>query len=164
MVAVQADENSVGRAAGIMRQHGAVDIHKRAENWQEGGWSSPAAGADGYASGELEETRDRYPHHVASSDHSHDYDSSRTTVDDYTEGVQKATDRVGDRIGITDSADESWKTRPSTDVSDFTVYESDFQRDFHSRFVDGGYTYEEYKPAYRYGYDLAADNRYRNDD
>jgi hypothetical protein len=48
--------------------------------------------------------------------------------------------------------------------SDFTVYDTGFRNHFASSMVGSGYTYEQYQPAYRYGYDLATDTRYRDRD
>ncbi len=39
LVHVNADETQVNRVTQIMRQHGAMDIEKRAERWRERGWS-----------------------------------------------------------------------------------------------------------------------------
>jgi hypothetical protein len=48
--------------------------------------------------------------------------------------------------------------------SDFTTYDAAFRNHFASSLYGGGYTYEQYQPAYRYGYDLATDTRYRERD
>ena len=39
-----------------------------------------------------------------------------------------------------------------------------YRSDFLSRYVIGQCRYEEYAPAYRYGYELANDQRYQNQD
>lgn len=49
----------------------------------------------------------------------------------------------------------------STGYSDYTVYDTDFRRHFDTNFANRGYTYDQYSPAYRYGYDLAYDDMYR---
>lgn len=50
--------------------------------------------------------------------------------------------------------------------SSYTVtdYDDDFRRDFNSRFVGRGYTYEQYEPAYRFGSTYASDPRYTDRD
>jgi uncharacterized protein (TIGR02271 family) len=40
-------------------------------------------------------------------------------------------------------------------------YDDDFRRDFESRYASGGGTYEDYAPAYQYGYQAASDPRYQ---
>jgi hypothetical protein len=42
----------------------------------------------------------------------------------------------------------------------FESFDSDFRSDFKGRRIDGGYTYDQYAPVYRYGYMLANDQRY----
>jgi len=39
--------------------------------------------------------------------------------------------------------------------SDFNTYEADFRNHFATTMIGSGYTYEQYQPAYRYGYNLA---------
>lgn len=44
----------------------------------------------------------------------------------------------------------------------FDDYRDDFRQHYDASYVNSGYTYDEYLPAYRYGYYLATDNRYRD--
>lgn len=48
------------------------------------------------------------------------------------------------------------------DVDDFDEFEDTFRRHYETEYATGGYSYERYIPAYRYGYDLATDSRYRD--
>ncbi len=48
------------------------------------------------------------------------------------------------------------------DVEPYTSYEPVFREDFASRYGQTGRQYMDYEPAYRYGYTLATDPRYRN--
>jgi len=47
-------------------------------------------------------------------------------------------------------------------IGDLSAYEADFRRNYESNYADSGLSYDEYRPAYRYGYDLAKDPRYSN--
>jgi hypothetical protein len=49
-----------------------------------------------------------------------------------------------------------------TDYDDFRAYESGYRDHFARSLGAGSQTFEEYEPAYRYGYDLANDLRYRD--
>lgn len=49
----------------------------------------------------------------------------------------------------------------STAYNDYTTYDTDFRRHYNTNFANSGYTYDQYSPAYRYGYDLAYDDMYR---
>lgn len=40
-------------------------------------------------------------------------------------------------------------------------YDDDFRRDFQSRYASAGGRYEDYEPAYKYGYTAASDTRYQ---
>lgn len=46
-------------------------------------------------------------------------------------------------------------------ASDFSDYDNDFRHHFESQMSGTGYSYEQYLPAYRYGYDLATNERFR---
>jgi hypothetical protein len=54
--------------------------------------------------------------------------------------------------------------REHSDVRSFSEYEHDFRTHATTTFASQGQTYEHWAPAYRYGYDLTADPRYRNRD
>ena len=45
---------------------------------------------------------------------------------------------------------------------DYDEFEPMYRDHFNTTFTNTGYTYEDYQPAYQYGYDLANDERYRN--
>lgn len=45
--------------------------------------------------------------------------------------------------------------------ADYSTYDNDFRNHFASSMMNSGYSYDQYQPAYRYGYDLATDTRYR---
>lgn len=45
---------------------------------------------------------------------------------------------------------------------DFSAYENDFRTYYTSNWANSGMTYDQYAPGFRYGYDLAANDTYRN--
>jgi uncharacterized protein (TIGR02271 family) len=45
---------------------------------------------------------------------------------------------------------------------DFSAYENDFRTYYTSNWAGSGMTYDQYAPGFRYGYDLASNNTYRN--
>jgi hypothetical protein len=51
-----------------------------------------------------------------------------------------------------------------TDYSDFSAYDSSFRNHFATSMYASDYTYDQFQPAYRYGYDLATDQRYHGRD
>jgi len=47
---------------------------------------------------------------------------------------------------------------------DYTAFEADYRSHHHRNDAERRGSYEQYRPVYRYGYDLGADSRYRNVD
>jgi hypothetical protein len=43
----------------------------------------------------------------------------------------------------------------------FSRLEPEFKEHYEQHYIDSGYGYSQYRPAYHYGYDLATDARYR---
>jgi hypothetical protein len=62
-----------------------------------------------------------------------------------------------------DLAEETdFDTFVDVDEEDYRFYETTFRRHFMTHFAAEDNRYREYEPAYRYGYYLAADDRYRD--
>jgi hypothetical protein len=55
-------------------------------------------------------------------------------------------------------------TTAGTTGSRFEDWDNDFRTNWQTSYYGAGSTYEEYQPAYRYGYDLYSDPRYANRD
>jgi hypothetical protein len=53
---------------------------------------------------------------------------------------------------------------PARDVRGFDTYDADFRRHYTTSLASRGHSYEHWAPAYRYGYTLAGDPRYRGRD
>ncbi|HSC22173.1 MAG TPA: hypothetical protein VLG08_00530 [Casimicrobiaceae bacterium] len=60
LVTVRADDARAERAAEIMRNHGAVDIERRAEKWRQSGWSGFDEKAQPYTAEDLARDEDLY--------------------------------------------------------------------------------------------------------
>ena len=60
LVTVRADDARAERAAEIMRNHGAIDIERRAERWREYGWTGFDANAQPYTVADLAREEDLY--------------------------------------------------------------------------------------------------------
>jgi uncharacterized protein (TIGR02271 family) len=75
------------------------------------------------------------------------------------------TETVRDTVRRTEVEVEQIAPEHQPGVSDFSAYETDFRGDFTSRYgASSGATYEQYQPAYRYGYELASTPRYAGGD
>jgi len=53
---------------------------------------------------------------------------------------------------------------PASEMADIGRYEPDFRQDYESNSANSGYGYDQYRPAYRYGYEMASDSRYNASD
>jgi hypothetical protein len=60
LVTVRADDSRAEQAAAIMREHGAVDIERRVDQWRESGWSGWNPEATPYTLEDIERDRARY--------------------------------------------------------------------------------------------------------
>lgn len=81
-------------------------------------------------------------------------------VKEHTETVRDTVRRADVQVEpLASRKEEPSGSRPTVERRDFQTYEADFRKDFENRFANKGYTYEHYAPAYRYGYNLATDER-----
>jgi hypothetical protein len=62
-----------------------------------------------------------------------------------------------------DGAERSAASR-TMDRRDFVTYSDDFRKHYVTAFGDRGAAYTDYEPAYRYGYELGTNERYRGRD
>jgi uncharacterized protein (TIGR02271 family) len=96
---------------------------------------------------------------------------STRVVEDVVVGkeAQDRTETVRDTVRRTDVHVEhlEGETASQSSVSGYgdVDYDTDFRRDFESRYGSArGASYDTYAPAYRYGYEMANDERYRGRD
>jgi uncharacterized protein (TIGR02271 family) len=65
---------------------------------------------------------------------------------------------------ITGNGAERYAASRTMDRRDFTTYSDDFRKHYVTAFGDRGVAYTDYEPAYRYGYELGTNERYRGRD
>ncbi len=75
-------------------------------------------------------------------------------VDYRDETVRDTVRRTDVEVEGTESTDRRAEYDP------FETYDADYRRHYQSRFANRGYTYEQFQPAYRYGYNLATSPYY----
>ncbi|HMN30379.1 MAG TPA: YsnF/AvaK domain-containing protein, partial [Caldilineaceae bacterium] len=90
------------------------------------------------------------------------------------EAVIEKQPRVVEEVVIKKDASERTETvrdtvrRTEVEVEgaddNFRTYDTTFRNHYQSNYANSGYSYEQYEPAYRYGYTLASDPRYRGRD
>ncbi|MBC8118291.1 MAG: hypothetical protein H7X75_01775 [Burkholderiaceae bacterium] len=138
LVTVRADDERADAAASLMRNHGAVDIERRVEQWKQEGWT---------------------PRDAATTDSADELESGR----DIRGSLGAASGQnfgVGSQMGAVTTASGMPITSTSTSWND----DEDFRTHHREYLSSSGGAYEEYEPAYLYGRDLGGDQRYRGRD
>jgi stress response protein YsnF len=83
-------------------------------------------------------------------------------VTEHTEtvhGAERHTD-----VDVQREPETATPTRRVTAPQDFATYNDDFRKHYVTAFGSSGVAYAEYEPAYRYGYELGTNERYRGRD
>jgi uncharacterized protein (TIGR02271 family) len=78
--------------------------------------------------------------------------------------VEEHTEAVRDTVRRTHVDVDQEGTRSATGVAGIDTYEADFRQHHTSTFASSGGAYADYEPAYRYGYTLGSEERYRGRD
>lgn len=76
--------------------------------------------------------------------------------------VQQRNQTINDTVRRTDVQVEQLGSQPRTSATSYDTYDKDFRNHFNTTYANSGSTYDRYQPNYRYGYDLANDQRYAN--
>jgi uncharacterized protein (TIGR02271 family) len=76
--------------------------------------------------------------------------------------VQERTETVRDTVRRKDVEVE--QVNGGNGYGSFDRYDAGFRSNWQQNYANSGYTYEQYQPAYRYGYTLANDPRYQGRD
>lgn len=158
LVAVETDEAMADRIVRIFSRYNPVNIEERATTWRESSWTGSKGAGD---------------HTVYERPASSRYEEFRRDTGTAVGGTyptaeteQMQTRRAGNGGG------PSWGTSGSytsgdnwaAGQSDLRMYDSDFRNHYQTHYLGSGYPYEQYEPAYRYGYTLATDSRYAGRD
>lgn len=138
LVTVRADDSRADEAASVMRNHGAVDIDRRVEQWKQQGWTRHDPTATPYSVDQLERERSTY-----------------------SSGSLGATSGRNFGVGSQMGADTTASGMSVTSTSSIWSNDEDFRTHYSDYLSTSGGTYEDYEPAYRYGSDLGRDARHR---
>jgi hypothetical protein len=136
LVTVRTDDARADEAARIMRSHGAVDIERRAEQWRSEGWTRHDPSAPPYSVEELERQRAVYRGSLGV-----------TAGENVGSAAQMHSSTTGS--GMHTQSPGSWDD------------EREYFRMHHGETYGGTTGFDEYEPAYRYGWDIGSSGRYR---
>lgn len=79
--------------------------------------------------------------------------------------MQQHTETINDTVRHTEvDVQNPQEVGRTTGTRAFDTYDRDFRNDYQTRYANLGGRYEDYQPAYRYGYDLANNPRYKGRD
>ena len=135
LVKVTATEDRVDEANRIMDRFNPIDIDQRATTWRSEKWSSFDPNATPYTQTDFERERSRF-----STDMERQRDQERPRVHTYAMERSAAADMR----------------------ADYNQYDPLFRTHYQMNYGSTGRSYEEFQPAYLYGYDLAGNPQYRD--
>jgi len=186
LVTAQIHEDSVDWAMDILDRYNPVDIEERVGLWKQKGWSSFDPNAPSYTADSLNQERAAYRADDTTQSHSRGWPEVEPPAGERDTGYGAVTQPV-DSSGWTEveppageveadpSADPNYGSRgwPEVELSteddddnyfddEYNFYETGYRQHYDIYFATSGYTYEQYTPAYRYGYDLAVHPSYSN--
>jgi len=96
-----------------------------------------------------------------------DWEARRSgTWERFKDAIRYGWDKVrtGDTTSYRDRAAEPTTATRSGTIPDFANYASDYRTHHSATFANSGLSYQDYEPAYRYGYELGTTERYRGRD
>jgi len=160
LVTVNAEDSMASTAHDILQRHNAIDIDERSTQWRSGGWTGfddkteplDRSGATGMAA-----SSNVAGSNVAGSSMAGSSMAGSTTM----RGEPMVSGEIRrPLVGMGDTAMSS----EIGAISSYDTYDTDYRDHYQRTFSSAGYTYDDYKPVYQYGYSLAGDQRYSGSD
>lgn len=149
LVTAQVPDGDVERSISILDRYDPIDIQRRVSEWRSSGWSgfdenaSLPSGMGTTPAATPATPGSLYRDPVPSMSTQSSVRTASQTMD--SPSVPRTQDTLGENMAYQD-------------------YDTGFRRHFQTTFGNSGYSYDQYEPAYRYGYGLAADAQYRDRD
>jgi hypothetical protein len=193
LLTVRSEDDLASRAVDVMNRHNPIDVRHRAGQWREAGWQGFDVNAPPYE-GDIDRDKLRHDLTSEEDITVRDRDMGPTdtmrggdigpmgtmgTRDVGTTGTHDIdrestmpegrgypsvpTDAGNVGRGVMDTMGSS-ETMSEMGTRTFDRYDADFRDHFDRMYANRGYTYNDYVPAYRYGYDLAVNERYAGRD
>ena len=143
LVSVQADDAETNQVVDIMNRYHPIDVKERGASWRSENRPDYGDSMSSTATGRMDRESDHLAAQTLSgqavtSSYDRDYNRTATGLNPF---------QAGQTVGNGLSYDAST-----------------FRNHFQTNYANRGRTYEQYEPAYRYGYTLANDARYRGRD
>lgn len=177
MVMVETTEERAEEARRILARHHPVDLSTRAKELHQRGWRrvepqavpsrAPAAGAAGAASGGGAAGAAQTSPRTATAPRDNGervgvYQKAQNRVETGHETAGPMAGHTEDAPALPDEEMPRGVQPPGT--QGFAAYTADFRTHHATTFAGSGTAYEDYAPAYRFGYELGTQARYRGRD
>ncbi|MHB0856208.1 MAG: hypothetical protein ACYC5M_01395 [Anaerolineae bacterium] len=184
LVALKADSAMVESASSVLRRHHPVNIDQRAETWRAEGWTEFSPEAEPYPAYNRSLDRDSMlSEDITSEDITYEEETigetgavremrSRDEDVGYEGRSVDSSGVAGAEYGKADVSRGDYSSGAAgadyrqADVSGAGMGEADldstYRRHFDSTYASTGYDFDRYRPAYRYGHDLAEVERNRS--
>jgi len=165
LVTVNAEDSMASTAHDILQRHNAIDIDERSTQWRSGGWTGfddkteplDRSGATGMAASSGMASSNVAGSNMAGSSMTGSSMAGSTTM----RGEPMVSGEIRrPLVGMGDTAMSSGIGA----ISSYDTYDTDYRDHYQRTFSSAGYTYDDYKPVYQYGYSLAGDQRYSGSD
>jgi len=78
--------------------------------------------------------------------------------------AQEHTETIRDTVRRQDVHVHEQGAERAVNATGYDAYDADFRQNFQTNYANSGYTYDQYAPTYRYGYNLATSERTRGRD
>ncbi len=151
LLAVRVPENRIEDVVEVMNDYDPVNVERRAEYWRdEYDWTSYDPEQEPFGAEEIEHYRTGVRDWEMQYDD--DFDSEFDTT---TESSGRVRSYMGAGAGATGTGYSTQSNLPR-----WEELERRYQDDFEMNYAGGMYAWDQYNPAYRYGYNLATDPSY----
>jgi len=162
----------------ILDRHDPVDINERVSTWRQSGWTGfdPDADQTGLREPTISRTDFAREPSVGSTRNpasenlhagtyptaqSEERQTGHSATGNYTNGGSLSQSQVG---GGSTSHDDTRSWRATSSASAVDTFKPAFRIHYQENFANTSYGYEQFEPAYLYGYTLANDSRFENRD
>lgn len=133
LVAVEVNDMDVVKANDIMKRHGAVDVHQREAYYRQQGFTQYDPSSQPYTAEQVAQERERLRNYYGSTN-----------------------------AGMTGSPAMATGGMVAPNATTTTMADDSVMRSRYSEHANQGITYEQWEPAYRFGWGLANNPAYQN--
>ncbi|MDD5371697.1 MAG: hypothetical protein PHQ40_21660, partial [Anaerolineaceae bacterium] len=157
LITVMTDETFSPHAKDILNRHHPVDLKDRVSQWQQSGWNGFNPSNEPYSIRKDQEMGSTIPlggptaaspGYTSISGELRNTDMNQSNL--MREREMGSQEEIGAQTGL--------------GTRNFNTYTSEFQNHYANFYAQRGYTFDDYLPAYQYGYDLANNERYKRSD